>query len=185
MEIVERVPELHGRWRFDVYDGDVERVPLTTDQVRENEVFARLGLPFPLHVGAVVSKPINTFEGENTVTTTGKGLILDRIFALGSVGQITHMGVGASATASAVTDTQLNTTPTLLAFDSLPTRAALVVTAIRTFATGEANINWQECAMFNGSVNGTSVMLNRIAPIGAFNKTSAVSIGLTCTLTQS
>jgi hypothetical protein len=60
-----------------------------------------------------------------------------------------------------------------------------VVTAIRTFATGEANINWQECAMFNGSVNGTSVMLNRIAPIGAFNKTSAVSIGLTCTLTQS
>lgn len=151
-----------GHWRFDVYEGDIEK--------DEN--------------GDILNTLVETFEGENLVVTTGKNLYLDRLFAMGGPpAAINSMGVGASATAAAVTDVQLNTTPTLLAFDALPTRAGLVVTCIRTFATAEANVNWQELGLFNGTVNGTSIMLNRIAPIGPFNKTSAVSIVVTVTIT--
>lgn len=188
MKVAELLTAPKGHWKFDVYDGDVERVPLTWDQIRENLYFERQfpDAPFPLHVGEVVNRPIDTLEGDNLVTTVGKGLLLDRLFALGTPpSQVTHCGVGASATAAAVGDTQLNTTPTLQAFDALPTRASLVVTAITTYATGTANINWQELGLFNGPTNGTSLLFNRIAPIGPFNKTSAVSIVVTVTITQS
>lgn len=177
-----------GHIVLNIFEGDVERRPLTPDQVRENERFARenLFLPFPLHVGEIVSKSIERIEQDNLVVTTGKGLLLDRLFALGGPpAALTHMGVGASATAAAIGDTQLNTTPDLRAFDALPIRSSLTVTAIRTYATSEGNINWQEIALFNGSVNGTSIMFNRIAPIGPFTKTSAVSIEATVTITQS
>lgn len=152
-----------GHWNFDVYEGDV---------VKDDE-------------GNILNKLVDHFEGDNLIVTTGKQLILDRVFGLSAAVALSAMGVGASATAAAVGDTQLLTTPTLLAFDSVPTRSGLVVTCVRTFATGEANINWQELGLFNGLVNGTSVMLNRIAPIGPFNKTSAVSIVVTVTITQS
>lgn len=206
MNVKDRIPDLKGHWKLEVYDGDVERRPLTSDQKAENRVWRELGLVYrngtwanlskdytsdirkimPVHVGEIISRPIDIYEGDNVVTTTGKGLLLDRLFALGGPpSQLTHMGVGASATAAAASDTQLNTTPDLRAFDALPTRASLVVTAIRTYATGEANINWQEIGLFNGGTNGTSVMFNRIAPIGAFNKTSSVAITATVTITQS
>lgn len=156
MNAQDNVPVLKGHWRLDIYEGD-EQTPETH---------------------------LETIEGDNLVVTTGKHLYLDRLFDIGgSPAKVSAMGVGASATAAAVTDTQLNTTPTLLAFDSAPTRSALVVTCIRTFGTSEANIQWQELALFNGTVNGTSVMFNRISPIGPFTKTSAVSIVVTVTIT--
>lgn len=191
MHASETLPRLKGHWALDIFDGDPERAPLTPEQVRENaewEAFCGAhGLIYlPKHAGRIVSAPIDRIEGDNLVTTAGKGLLLDRLFALGTPPtQITHMGVGASATAAAVGDTQLNTTPTLQAFDALPVRAGLVVTAVTTFATGTANINWQELGLFNGSVNGTSILFNRIAPIGPFNKTAAVAIAVTVTITQS
>lgn len=156
MNVEETLPVLKGHWRLDIYEGD-EQTPDTY---------------------------LETIEGDNLVVTTGKNLYLERTFGVAGAGAaISAMGVGASATAAAVGDTQLGTTPTLLPFDSTPTRAGLVVTCIRTFATSEANINWQELGLFNGTVNGTSVMFNRIAPIGPFNKTSAVSIVVTVTIT--
>lgn len=180
-----------GHWKCDVFEGEVERKPLTANQIRENHAWYQAWplAPFPLHVGEVVSTPIDSFEGDNLVTTNGKGLLLDRLFALGTPpSQITHMGVGNSATAAVVGDTQLlgaTPVPDLRAFDALPTRSGLVVTAIRTYATAEGNMNWQEIGLFNGATNGTSILFNRIAPIGAFNKTSAVSIVATVTITQS
>lgn len=161
MKYNDDVMTLKGHWRFSVYEGD-ERTPDTL---------------------------IETFEGYNTVVTSGKNLLLDRLFAVaGFGGPINSMGVGNSATASAIGDTQLGGSapvPVLQALDTVPpTRAGLVVTCISTFGTGTANQVWQELALFNGVTNGTSTMLNRIAPIGPFTKTSAVSIVVTCTITQ-
>jgi hypothetical protein len=188
----EAIPSLKGHWKFDVYDGDVERAPLTAEQIRENQIFREImahNFVSPLHVGSIVSKPIDSFEGDNLVTTAGKGLLLDRLFeTAGFPVKVSAMGVGNSATTAVIGDTLLlgaTPSPTLLAFDSTPTRAALVVTCVRTFATGEGNMNWQELGLFNGTTNGTSILLNRIAPIGPFNKTSAVSIVTTVTITQS
>lgn len=151
------MPDLKGHWRLDVYRGDVER-----DES-----------------GRVLNELVEVIEGENLVTTSGKGLLLDRLYGLASVGAMTQMGVGTSNTAAAVGDTSL-TGQVLQAFDSTPTRAGLVVTSVATFGTGTANIVWAEL----GSFNATPTMLNRIAPIGPFTKTSAVSIVVTLTLTQ-
>jgi hypothetical protein len=186
MNVVDRLSTPRGHWVLDFFEGDVERVPLTPEQRRENEDFRLLhpDVPYPLHIGRIVSRPIDTYQGDNVISTNGKGLLLDRLFGITATA-VTSMGVGATAAAAVAADTQLGSTPTILAFDALPTRASLVVTCVRTFATGEANISWNELAMFNGTVNGTSTMLNRIAPIGPFVKTSAVSIAATCQVTQS
>lgn len=207
MNLVDKIPNLAGHWRLDVFEGDVEREPLTRSQVADNALaideqrradealaaeFGRdpVGIYLPIHVGRLRRRcqPYKVIEGENLVTTAGKGLLLDRLFAMGTPPtQINSMGVGNSATAAVVGDTQLlgaTPSPTLLAFDALPTRASLVVTAIRTFATGEGNMTWNELGMFNGTTNGTSILLNRISPIGPFGKTSATSIVCTVTLTQ-
>jgi len=122
------------------------------------------------------------------ISTDGKALVLERLFGIGSEGPLTHMGVGTDSTAYAVGQTQLNPSVSgsvfLKAYDALPIRTSLTVAAITTFATGEANFNWQEIALFNGGTNGTDEMFNRIAPIGPFNKTSAVSIVATVEITQ-
>lgn len=180
-----------GHWVFKVFDGDVERKPLTVEQERENAVFASRfpEAVCPLHVGQIVSQPIDQYEGDNVIATTGKALYLDRLFALsGPPAALSHIGVGNDATAAAAGDTQLGgstPSPDLRAFDSTPIRSSLTVTAVRTYATGEGNMTWQEIALFNGSTNGSDIMFNRIAPIGPFTKTSAVAIEATVTITQS
>lgn len=186
MHVADTIAAPHGHWMLQVYDGDVERAPLSPEDERENELFASLypTCPYPLHAGRIVSRPIDTYEGDNLVVTAGKGLYLDRLYALGAAVALTHMGVGATATAAVVGDVQLGSTPTLKVFDALPSRAGLVTTALTTFATGEANISWNELAQFNGPTNGTSTMYNRVAPIGPFVKSSAVAIGATVTITQ-
>lgn len=195
MLVKDRIPQVKGHWACEVYEGDVERRPLTTEQRRENAIWRRIckeaGWTYlPIHVGEVVSKPVDRFEGDNLVTTAGKGLLLDRLFNMPATpaGALTAMGVGNSATAAAVGDTQLlgaTPVPDLRLYDALPTRSGLVATAIRTYATAEGNMNWQELGLFNGVTNGTSTLFNRISPIGPFNKTSAVSIVVTVTITQS
>lgn len=193
MNALDTLVEPKGHWKFEVFEGDIEREPLTLDQEMENllweqEALRTGDLPKGRHLGKIKNRKVVEFEGDNLVTTNGKGLLLDRLFSIGGPpGQITHMGVGNSATAAAVSDTQLlgaTPAPAVLAFDSTPTRSGLVVTCVRTFATGEGNMNWQELGLFNGATNGTSVLFNRIAPIGPFNKTSAVSIVVTVTITQ-
>lgn len=160
MTLNDMSPKLKGHMKMEIYKGDI-RTPENLLQV---------------------------IEKDNVIVTNGKGLLLDRLFGIGGTA-INSMGIGNSATAATSSDTQLGGSapaPVLQALDTVPpTRAGLVVTCVSTFGTGVANQTWQECGLFNGTVNGTSVMLDRIAPIGPFTKTSAVSIVLTITITQS
>lgn len=125
---------------------------------------------------------------KNLIVNTGKNLALDRLFGLASAVALTSIGVGTDSTAASTSQIKLNPTVTgsvlIQATDSTPTRSAQTVTAVSTFGTGVANFTWNEAGLFNGTVNGTSVMFNRTV-IGPFTKTSAVSIVYTINITQS
>lgn len=149
-------PGLHGLWTLDVYEGDIEKTPS----------------------GLIVNKHLERFVHENLIVTVGKQMIMDRLYGLSAVGPMTRTGVGTSATAAAVGNTTL-TGGVFKVFDATPIRSSLTVTSITTFATGEANISWNELALDNGTT-----ILNRIAPIGPFTKTAAVSIIVTVAVTQ-
>ncbi len=180
MNLTDTSPKVRGFWHWDVYDGDIERAPLTPEQVRENAVFAQANphSPSPLHAGRIVSQPIDSYEKENLVVTVGKQMILDRLYGLSGVGAMTRTGVGTSNTAAAVGNTSL-TGGVFKVFDATPSRSSLTVTSLTSFGTSEANITWAEMALDNGTT-----ILNRIAPIGPFTKTSAVSIAVTVQLVQ-
>lgn len=92
-----------------------------------------------------------------------------------------HIGVGASTTAFAAGQTDLITTPTRKAMDATyPTGATNVLTFRSTFATGDANIAWNEWGVFNAASGGT--MLNRkVESLGT--KTSTQTWQFTVTLT--
>lgn len=157
MDAKDEIPTMKGHWLLEVYEGDIER-----DED-----------------GNILNEKVDEIEGENLIVTVGKQMILDRLFGLSAVGAMTRIGVGTSATAAVVGDTAL-TGGVFVAYDSTPTRSTTTVTCVSTFGTATANINWQELGMDNGTT-----LLNRIAPIGPFNKTSAVSIVVTVTITQS
>lgn len=156
LTVHDNTSDLVGLWRLDVYEGDI---------VRDAG-------------GNITNNHVETIEGKNLIVTVGKQMIMDRLFGLGGVGAMSRIGVGTSGTAAAAGNTSL-TGAVFKAYDSTPTRSGTVVTCITTFGTGDANINWQELGMDNGTT-----LLNRIAPIGPFNKTSAVSIVVTVTITQ-
>lgn len=156
MDFYDSNSKLIGEYKAEIYDGDI--------------ILDRHGKP--------INKKLDEFSGKNLITTVGKGVIMDRLYGLSGVGAMTRLGVGTSNTAAAVGDTAL-TGGVFVAFDATPIRSSLTVTSISTFGTGTANITWAEM----GSDNGTT-LLSRIAPIGPFTKTSAVSIVLTYALTQ-
>lgn len=176
-----------GRYAAEVYLGDVKRAPLSVVHIEENlhEVWKmkllRGYLPSRWHRGEVLNQKVDEFAKDNLVVTVGKELILDRLYGLSSWAALTQMGVGTSATAAAIGNTDL-TGGVWKNFDATPTRSALTVTSVTTFGTGEANINWQE--MGQRTVSTSNKLLSRVAPIGPFNKTAAVSIVLTYALTQ-
>lgn len=98
-----------------------------------------------------------------------------------------YIGVGASTTAAADTQTDLITTPTRKAMDATyplhtdttGTAGSKSITFRATFATGDANIAWNEWGLFNASTAGR--MLNRkVESLGT--KTSAATWVLTITL---
>jgi hypothetical protein len=99
-----------------------------------------------------------------------------------------HIGVGAnSGTAAVDTQTDLQTTPTRKAMDATyplhtdttGTAGSKSITFRSTFATGDANIAWNEWGIFNASTGGR--MLNRkVESLGT--KTSAATRVLTITL---
>jgi hypothetical protein len=177
MKFNENNSMLKGHWKLDVYQGDVKRKPLPLNQRIINRLLKTIGKS-PKYVGEVLDKPIKTIEGDNLIVTVGKQMIMDRLFGLSAVGAMTRIGVGTSATAAAVGNTTL-TGGVFVAYDTTPIRTSLTVTCTSTFGTGTANISWNELGMDNGTT-----LLNRIAPIGPFNKTSAVSIIVTVTITQ-
>jgi hypothetical protein len=158
MDFTDSNHHIKGHWKLEVYEGDSR------------------------------DKLLQTLEGDNLVVTLGKDILLDRLFALSGTGQLTHMGVGTDSTAAAVGQTKLNPSVagsvSFLAFDSTPTRSAEVVTCIRTWDTATGNFSWNELGLANSATNDGTHLFNRIV-IGPFNKTSAVSIVVTVTITQS
>jgi hypothetical protein len=94
-----------------------------------------------------------------------------------------HLGVGDSATAFAVgqTDLQAGANKLRRAMEAtFPTRATNVVTARSLFATGDANFAWNEWGWFNASSAGT-MMSRKVEALGT--KASTQSWQLTATLT--
>lgn len=156
--LLDQIDGAHGLWEFVAYEGDVEH----------NE-----------H-GRILNREVARWSQHNLITTVGKGLILDRIFALSAAASVTGTAVGTGSVAAAVGDTAL-TTPTFKVFDATPVRAGLVVTATTTFGTAEANINIQEAGLLTAS---GGVLLNRLAPVLSFTKTTALSLAITTTITQ-
>ena len=156
--LLDRIPVARGHWNFKAYEGDVEY----------NDC------------GRVLNRIIADWSQENLIVTVGKQLILDRLFGLSAAAAITGTAVGTSATAAAVGDTAL-TTPVFQAFDATPTRSALVVTAVTTYNTATANINIQESGLLTVAAG---VLLNRLAPVLSFTKTTAMSLAITTTITQ-
>lgn len=124
---------------------------------------------------------VESFTKQNLITNNGKGLTLDRLFGLSAAANITGMAVGTSGTAAAVGDTAI-TGAVFKVFDATPTRSTLTVTAQTTYGTAEANINIQEVGLLTAS---GGVLFNRLAPVGPFNKTTAVSLRITVQITQS
>lgn len=158
MKLDDGIDLLHGHWKFTAYEGDVET----------NE-----------H-GRILNPVLWVAEADNLIVTVGKQAILDRLFGLSAVTAVSHTGVGTSATAAAVGNTSL-TGGVYKAFDSTPVRTGLSVLAITTFGTAEANINIQEAAL---SIGAGTTLLNRLAPIGPFTKSTSVSLRLETTITQ-
>lgn len=147
-----------GIWTFTAYEGD-----------KECDEFGR-----------VLNPVVWTQTRENLITTVGKQLVLDRLFGLASAVAVSGTAVGTSSTAAAIGDTSI-TNPAYKAFASTPTRSSLTVTALTSYLTSEANINIQEAGLLTAS---GGVLLNRLAPIGPFNKTSAVSLDVQIQITQ-
>jgi hypothetical protein len=168
----DEIKTLKGHWLIQAYKGNIRR-----DER-----------------GNVLNELVWEEEGDNVIATGGKDLLLDRLFALsGTPAAVADMGVGTDLTAATAAQTKLNPSVAgsvqINAFDALPTRSAETVTCVTTYpasgAAAAANFSWNELGLFNGTVNGTSTMFNRIAPIGPFTKTSAVSIAVTVTIQQS
>lgn len=171
---------------WEVYEGDIRRKPLFWKQRWHNlkahfRFYFTGKLPEIYHRGEILNRKIKTLYGENTVVTLGKQIMLDRLYALnGPPAALADTGVGTENTASGVGDTKLNPagggTVLFLAYDALPTRLAQTVTSQTTFGTAVANFIWAECGMANSTVNDGTHLFNRVAPIGPFTKTAAVSI---------
>lgn len=161
-EISEKLVGLHS---FTAYEGDI--VKDENDNILNKKVY---------------QSPVY----ENLIVTAGKNLTLDRLFNLSAAVAITSVGVGDNATAAAVGQTGLIGTTNVLikTADAGTARSAQTVTITATFGTGEANFTWNEAGLFNGNVNNTSTMFNRVV-IGPFTKTTSVSIVYQTTVTQS
>ncbi len=151
---------------------------------------------------------VDGFEFSNRIVDNGKSVILGQLFGQNVSGLYTttpftypapmnSLGVGVGTTASANTDFQLatSTAPSIISIATYAMTASTgtgaataVVTA--TWGTGVANFVWAEFGIFNGTVNGTSIMLDHNTSgdspaFGTFNKTTAVSIQLQITISQS
>jgi hypothetical protein len=154
-------------WRVDKYDGEVAY-----------EDIARLSL-----------KPVETVEIDgNLLTTAGIQRLEDLL--IGAGGQAynaanSRIGVGNSSTAAAVgqTDLQASAGSSNRQF-KLVSSVSRSISWVATFSTSQANFNWLEFCIDNGTADGTTVvavMLNRKV-ISAGTKTSAQTWVATATL---
>jgi len=179
MRLREKLSAMRGVVKLTAYEGDVEKVACdcSCPDWPKDLVCVRCNGTGEIIVNPVVYESVR----DNLIVTAGKNLSMDRLYnALAVMNGLTHTGVGTSATAAAAADVSL-TGGVWKVFDAAPTRSAQTVTSITSFTTAEANINIQEAALANAAA-GTQV--NRLAPIGPFNKTTAVSLSVTVAITQ-
>lgn len=126
-------------------------------------------------------------EFDNLVTNVGGALALSLL--IGGAGQAfnnanAYIGIGDSATAAAVgqTDLQASTNKLRKAMDAtFPSISGQVATFKSTFGTGDANYQWNEIGLFNASSSGS--MFSRQVISSPFTKTSALSVLVTYSLT--
>lgn len=185
-------PLLRGRVRMEVYEGDIRREPIPLWQHAHNAAvnlrWRLLRIPASRYYrGRILNKLVHVQEKDNLVLTLGKQIMLDRLYGLGGVGALTHMGVGTDSTAASVGQNKLN--PTVAgsvdfnAFDATPIRTSLTVASIATWGTGDGNFTWNEMGLAKSATNdGTNLFARTV--IGPFTKSTAVSIVLTHSLTQ-
>jgi hypothetical protein len=161
----------NGKFRFEIFrayrEGDFD--------VREDE-------------------PFDVVESGNAYVNTGGAALLDILTGsgTGTAGQANtffnngnaYIGVGdsAAAVAASQTDLQAATNKLRKAMNAtFPSRAAQVMTWRSTFATTDANWQWNESALFNAS--SAQTMLCRALVGSPFTKTSALSIDAIYTIT--
>jgi hypothetical protein len=171
--MIEHVPTLRGKARYLAYEGELA--------YRETEG----GLLVPVQAPVFTSPWMG-----NLVTTSGKDLALDTLFSqlVGSTTLVNNVGVGTDTTAPSLTDTKLNPVVAgsvlIKTADAGASRTAEVVTIQATFGTADANFTWGEAGLFNGNVNGTSRMLDRLLVVPPFAKTSLLTVVVQFTITQ-
>ena len=158
MKTHDQLLKLRGYWALTAYEGELEYSP----------------------AGVILNPVVWSQQRENLIVTTGKQAVLDRLFGLSAVAAVTHTGIGTSGTAAAVGNASL-AGGVFKVFDAVPVRTGLSVLAVTTYSTSEGNINIQEAGL---AIGAGTVLLNRLAPIGPFNKTSAVSLRIETTITQ-
>lgn len=175
-----------GHWTAYVYDGDLKYAPLTKAEFEENISWAAKYPGETKNRGRILNKLIKKVEGANLVVTVGKQALLDRTFGSATISSMTITCVGSGAGAAAAGDTALTASSACLVFDATPQRIALTVTSTTTFSTTQANFTWNEMSIQNGgpAAGAGGTMFNRIV-IGPFTKSTAVSIVLSCAVTQS
>lgn len=186
-------PRLTARERLLSHE---DRIQLRTQRVERD---ALLALGLDPRVQAEAEHNLETYTGLNNMlrlligTTVGAG---GTNYANGTARLCVGDGNGSTPTA-AVTDTAL-AAPTNRynqacdsTYPSVPNAgnnsASAILTAVSTFATGNANFHWQEWGMDSGGSSGSG------AASGLFNhrgvdlgtKTSAAAWALTATVTQS
>ena len=133
----------------------------------------------------ITARPIFELEFENLLTNAGAQIVEDLLIGAGGTvfsNANAYIGSGDSSTAVNATHTDLQAATNKLrkAQDAtFPSRASQTLTFKSTFATGDANWQWNEMAVFNASSAG--IMLCRSLVSSPFTKTSALSIVATYT----
>lgn len=127
----------------------------------------------------------------NLVVNTGKTLILQRLFGLpaGNVpAAIAGVGIGTDSTAPAVGQTKLNPVVAgsvyIQAPDAGTSISGLTCNIQATIGTGNGNFTIAEAGLLNGTINGTSILLDRVAISPAFTKSSSITLVVSCAFTQ-
>lgn len=120
---------------------------------------------------------------ENLVVTTGLNHIAARMATTGQPTQMTHMALGASSTAAALSDTALGSSLGRVALTTAGgTPSNNKVSYVATFGAGVATGAVVEAGIFNASTNGTMLCRTTFPVI---NKASTDSLAVTWEVTVS
>lgn len=132
-----------------------------------------------LSASGVVKQEIDI---SNLVVTTGKNYLAG-LLAAETLNDMTHVAVGASATAPGAGDTALIGSELGRVASATPTRTGASVEFVATFPAGTATGTLNEAAIFDGAAG--TVMLARVAFDGAVNKAADDEFQITWTITVS